>query len=174
MLDFGCGGGEYGLLLKRDGLLANRLYVGAEVDRDLLAYFQNEATPAGPLVTIPTSGTLPFRSSSFDVLLASGVLQYVADWKGCLREIARICAGHIVLARVPIIELSTSVIARQVIEYEDATAVSYMHVFNKRQFADALASNGLSVKKTTSGAESTVLQGLDVPVGSENFVLAAD
>lgn len=172
ILDFGCGGGEYGLLMKRDGLLDNRLYVGAEVNWDLVSYFQNEATPVGPFVTIPSGGALPFRSSSFDVVLASGVLQYVTDWRGCLREIARICDGHVIAARVPVIGLSNSLVARQVVEHEGATAVTYLNLFSKSEFADALVSNGFSVLKTTSGPESVILQERDIRIRSENFVLS--
>lgn len=171
-LDFGCGGGEYGVLLERGGLLRDRLYVGADVDWRLLAFFQKEARPAGPLVTIPTQGDLPFRSSSFDVVLASGVLQYVPNWQSCLAELARICAGHVIAARVPVIDLTESLIARQIVEYEAATSVTYLNLFSKAELADTLASSGFSVTKTMEGTESTTAQDLGAPVLSENLVLS--
>lgn len=45
---------------------------------------------------------LPFANGEFDIVMASGVLEHVPEWRLALEEICRVAAGHIILHRLPI------------------------------------------------------------------------
>jgi SAM-dependent methyltransferase len=45
---------------------------------------------------------LPFANGEFDIVMASGVLEHVPDWRLALEEICRVAAGQIILHRLPI------------------------------------------------------------------------
>jgi SAM-dependent methyltransferase len=45
---------------------------------------------------------LPFQTKSFDIVMASGLLEHVPDWSKALEEITRVAVRYVVLHRLPI------------------------------------------------------------------------
>jgi ubiquinone/menaquinone biosynthesis C-methylase UbiE len=46
--------------------------------------------------------SLPFDSRSFDVVMASGLLEHVPEWRTALNEITRVAIRYVILHRLPI------------------------------------------------------------------------
>jgi SAM-dependent methyltransferase len=86
LLDIGCGPG---ILLKH---LAGSGFDLFGVDLDPAMVAEAAAVTAGAQVSLAVGGIgrLPYASSTFDVVLALGVLEYVQDVEAALNEIARI------------------------------------------------------------------------------------
>lgn len=87
VLELGCGSGQ-GLGLLR---AAGRFCVGADLDRALLQRARAHYGGGIPLVRM-TAEALPFRDSSFDLVLFFEALYYVPDAGRSLDELARVTA----------------------------------------------------------------------------------
>jgi SAM-dependent methyltransferase len=94
LLDLGCGDGVALRYL-------NRLAPGLEtVGADLSAVALAKAKSAGvrsPLV-VCDANHLPFRDSSFELVLCTEVLEHVLDPGEMVRELSRVCTGSLVLS----------------------------------------------------------------------------
>jgi|GEM_PF-2370267 len=90
VLDLGC----------HDGGIASRIAgQGARVvGADRLRYLKMARKRYGvPVVAIDANQTLPFADRTFDTVLISGLLEYVADPLRLLSEASRVCKGRLVL-----------------------------------------------------------------------------
>lgn len=88
ILDFGCGTGGNALTYAAFGPV-----VGIEPDRNALRFASSRPAAARPypITYARAVGTaLPLRSASFDVVVASDVLEHIADDGAAAREIARV------------------------------------------------------------------------------------
>lgn len=87
VLDFGCGTGGNSV-----GYAATGDVVGVEPDREALRFAASRSeTTRYRLDYCRAGGTaLPLRSASFDVVIASDVLEHIADDRGAAVEIARV------------------------------------------------------------------------------------
>jgi ubiquinone/menaquinone biosynthesis C-methylase UbiE len=97
ILDFGCGTGDVALQLHGLGYDVT----GCDISPQMLAVAR-ETDPGIEWLQLTTGGRVPFPDSSFDALVASSVLEYVADLDALLREFHRIVrVGGMVLVTVP-------------------------------------------------------------------------
>lgn len=100
VLDLGCGTGELAAALAAAGMRA----VGCDISQQMLRR-ASAASPAGPAHWVrldPGWRTLPLRAGSFDAVVASSLLEYVADPAAVLRECCRVLRpGGTVLCTVP-------------------------------------------------------------------------
>src|SRR5438093_10274963 len=94
VLDAGCGAGGASVLAARRGAAVN----GLDAAEALLA-IARERVPDGDFRAGDLKA-LPYADASFDAIIASDVLPYVADPLAALRELRRVCAprGRVVLA----------------------------------------------------------------------------
>jgi SAM-dependent methyltransferase len=98
VLDLGCGSGDLARHLAGAGLRVT----GCDISARMLEQAER-ADPAGRWVTLdPAWRELPFAAGAFSAVIASSVLEYVADPVAVLRECARVLApGGTVLCTVP-------------------------------------------------------------------------
>ncbi len=95
-LDVGCGPGHVLNWLKDLKLQQWGLDISIE-------NLRNARARTGAYVVLGSADNMPFRADSFDVVTESSVLHHIEDWKGMLRETARVCApgGAIILDSEP-------------------------------------------------------------------------
>lgn len=86
VLDVGCGNGAY--LAEFAAAPGNRRVVGADLSFDMLLSARDRVGAKCRLI-LGDATRLPFKVQSFDFILASHVLQFVADLDGLAVEIAR-------------------------------------------------------------------------------------
>ena len=98
VLDLGCGSGDLARHLAEAGLRVT----GCDISARMLEQAER-ADPAGTWVALdPAWRKLPFAAGAFGAVVASSVLEYVADPAAVLRECARVLApGGTLLCTVP-------------------------------------------------------------------------
>lgn len=99
VLDLGCGTGDLACILAAAGLRVT----GCDISRQMLSRApRDRGGCAGWVQLEPGWRVLPFASAAFDVVVASSVLEYVAEPVPVLRECARVLRpGGVVLYTVP-------------------------------------------------------------------------
>jgi SAM-dependent methyltransferase len=100
VLDLGCGTGELACRLAVGGLRVT----GCDVSRNMLqhAAARDGAGCATWVRLAPDWRSLPFEPATFDLVVASSVLEYVTEPRTVLRECARVLRpGGVVLYTVP-------------------------------------------------------------------------
>jgi SAM-dependent methyltransferase len=93
-LDVGCGTGRYLAWLRELGLEG----FGADLSLDMLAVSSRRLKEAGaqqPGLVAADAAGLPFADRTFDLVLAVTVLEFVADERRTLAEMARVCRGRL-------------------------------------------------------------------------------
>ncbi|MBI4498776.1 MAG: class I SAM-dependent methyltransferase [Chloroflexi bacterium] len=90
VLEVGCGRGVGAQILRDRG--AGEV-VAFDLDQAMLALARARCRQQGgaPVHLLLASATaLPFAAQSFDAVVEFGVLHHIPDWKGALREVARV------------------------------------------------------------------------------------
>ncbi|MCX7935494.1 MAG: hypothetical protein N3A66_09590 [Planctomycetota bacterium] len=93
-------------------------------------------------------------SRTYDLILASGSLQYARDWRRLLRRLAGAAQGHLFIARLPVVENSRSFVIRQ-----RPHAYGYMTeyvgwILCREEFLACAADCGLKLWRELLGEES--------------------
>lgn len=107
VFDAGCGSGAHAAELIERGATVT----GADLSGDLLAVARERLGPAVPLHRADLSQPLPFPDDTFDLVLSSLVLHYLAEWEPTLREFHRVLqpGGRVVLStHHPFLDLRVS------------------------------------------------------------------
>ncbi|UMR29321.1 class I SAM-dependent methyltransferase [Massilia sp. MB5] len=86
--DIGCGAGTQCRLWAG---LGHRVS-GADINAELIALARQRATAAGMEIgfDVASATQLPWADGSQDLCLVPELLEHVADWRGCIREMARV------------------------------------------------------------------------------------
>jgi ubiquinone/menaquinone biosynthesis C-methylase UbiE len=90
ILDMGCGPGAMTIPLVEQGRRVTAIDLSSAMARD--TYERIEQRGGKPSVAIADACALPFASGVFDVVVTTGVLEYVKDAIVALREIHRVLA----------------------------------------------------------------------------------
>lgn len=96
VLDAGCGSGAHAAELVDRGATVT----GVDLSGNLLAIARERLGPRVPLHRVDLSRPLPFADGTFDLVLSSLVMHYLADWHPTLREFHRVLVpgGRVVLS----------------------------------------------------------------------------
>lgn len=92
------------------------------------------------------AAALPLPDACADVVVSSGVLLHVPDWRAALREHARVARGQVILARTPITDGAT-LHTRQ----RAYGSVWLDTIFNRAEFERAVADVGLRIVSRAPG-----------------------
>src|SRR5262249_53733384 len=100
LLDFGCGNGHYRLILSTYSHTAKWDYVGVDISPDFVQ-FCRKTYPKTCFEAVKEGGPLPFADNEFDIVLASGVIQYIQNEVVTLAELRRVTQGFVPGSRFP-------------------------------------------------------------------------
>ncbi|MBI5017780.1 MAG: class I SAM-dependent methyltransferase [Deltaproteobacteria bacterium] len=91
VLEIGCGRGAGAELLLRE--FRPRELHATDLDLEMLRraeVYMDPAALARATLTVADAVRLPHRDEAFDVVFGFGVLHHIPDWRGALREVARV------------------------------------------------------------------------------------
>jgi ubiquinone/menaquinone biosynthesis C-methylase UbiE len=98
-LDCACTSGYY-LDVIKTALKHDITYTGSDLAESAIEMARARHPSVAWHVASVTS--LPFADKSFDIVMASGVLEHVPEWRKALDEITRVAMQYIILHRLPI------------------------------------------------------------------------
>lgn len=152
ILDWGGGLGLY-------SHLASRLY--PEREWDYHVHELPEFAARGPEFTPQVrfhSRSEEWRDDRFGLVIASGSLQYVPDWRVSLRELANVTGRWLYLARTPVTLSGTEsrVVLHRPRSYGYETDVLF-HVLSRSQLLEELSPRGFSLVREFIGAEEILV-----------------
>lgn len=109
VLEIGCSSGYYSEVIRRDH--PESRYVGVDYSQSFcdLGYSR---FPESNFVC-GDSLQLPFRDSSFPLVMSGSVLLHVRDWKTALRETLRVTSRHAILHRTPVASAKTETFTKR-------------------------------------------------------------
>lgn len=90
-LEIGCGRGAGAEILLRE--FRPRELHATDLDRDMLRRAEDYMAPRARgqiTLTVADALRLPHRDGAFDAVFGFGVLHHIPDWRGALREVARV------------------------------------------------------------------------------------
>lgn len=136
VLDWGSGIGHY-------GPLAEALLPSHEVEYHAydLPAFRGAAAGLSPSTRYPTLEE--WRGRRYDLVLASGSLQYVAEWRLVLDDLARSARDYVLLTRLPVVSSTPSFVVGQLPLRAGYHARLHYWAFNRDQLLDQAGSAGL-------------------------------
>jgi len=170
LLDFGCGNAIYCRLLAAFPTTARWKYVGADINAELISW-SREMDPDTRFEVLEESVAPPFRDDEFDVVLASGVLQYIKDYAGALSELHRIARDRKLISRIPLWKYHPSQIVLQHVSHEDGEEHHPMHVFNRDMLNSLLTRLGFALLFRDYGSEFVYVPGVSEPVVHNSYLL---
>jgi putative methyltransferase (TIGR04325 family) len=170
ILDFGCGTGTYSQLLAAWPATAQWKYVGVDINSELIELcattFQNAR-----FLPISYSGALPFEESVFDVVMASGSLQYVKDPVAALVELRHVAKDYLLLSRMPVWKYVPSRIVVQHVAHLEGEERHPEHVFNRDELERLFTRVGFAILLREYGSELTPVAGIAEPAMSVSYLL---
>lgn len=161
ILDWGGGLGHY-------ALLSRALLPGVEIDyfcRDVPA-FCGQGRLLAPRVTFYSRDD-DFAGRAFDLVLASGALQYVQAWQESVRRLVAATGRYLLITRLPLVSQSPSFIMLQRAQQHGYPTEYLSWCFNRGEFLGELRSAGMELVR-----EFIVAEGIDIPGAPEPCVFA--
>jgi putative methyltransferase (TIGR04325 family) len=145
LLDYGCGNAVYISLLSSFPATKSWKYVGADINAELIEWCR-AANPGIRFEHIRTETVpLPFRDSEFDVVLASGAIQYIRDYHAFLAELHRVTNNYVLLSRVPTWKYNPYQVFRQTVHHKWGTENHTFHVFNRHRLEEDVQRSGFAI-----------------------------
>ena len=170
LLDFGCGSGIFSQALRTSPATAKWKYTGADVNAELLRILR-EVHPGIRFEHLREGDGIPFEDDEFDVVLASGVLQYVEDWEGTLSELGRVTGKYLLLSRLPVWEHQAPRVLMQHVKHHRGEERYPMHVFRRDSLEDLLTP-GFSILLREAGTETYSVPRVGEPVVHQLYLLS--
>ena len=163
VLDFGCGNGHYQAILAAYSHTAKWTYVGVDSKAEFVQ-FCRQTYPTSCFETVEAGQPLPFADNTFDIVLASGVMQYIQHAGLTLAELRRVTRGYVLVSRLPTWKYQDSHIVVQYLRGGFGEEHYPLHVFNRCLVEDLFAQLGLAVLWRDYSSEFFTLAGEREPV----------
>jgi len=144
LLDYGCGNAVYKQLLSIHELTHRWSYVGVDVNR-LSIESCRRRYPEGMFKLIEEGQKLPFPAQFADVVLASGVLEYVEHPVKLLQEFSRVSKDWVLLCRIAAMRNFPSAMYLQTVHHDWGTEEHPMHLFNACDIETMIQNAGLHI-----------------------------
>jgi len=141
----------------------------ADVDAELIEWCRKMYPDAR--FEILRGDRLPFGNGEFDIVLASGVIQYIRDYITILSELHRISKGWILVSRLPLWKHSNSQIVVQHARHAWGEEHHPMHVLRADEMEALFEKLGSSILFHGSGSESYYVPGVSEPVVHNLYLL---
>jgi putative methyltransferase (TIGR04325 family) len=170
LLDFGCGNGHYQSLLSACSYTAKWDYIGVDTRLDFVQ-FCRQTYHKIYIETVEEGSPLPFADNEFDIVLASGVIQYIQNVVETLAELCRVTREYVLVSRLPTWKYHDSQIVVQCLRGTFGEEQYPLHVFNRRMVEDIFAQVGFSVIVRDYGSEFFFLPGEREPVAHILYLL---
>jgi putative methyltransferase (TIGR04325 family) len=170
LLDFGCGNGHYQLILSACSHTAKWDYVGVDIRPDFVQ-FCRQTYPKICFETVEEGSPLPFADNEFDIVLASGVMQYIQNEVVTLAELRRVTQEYVLVSRLPTWKYHDSQIVAQRLHGAWGEEQYPLHVFNRHMVEGIFAQVGFSVIFRDYGSEFFSLPGEREPVAHTLYLL---
>ena len=170
LLDFGCGNGLYRVILAHHAATAPWAYTGADVNREIVEWCRG-AHPGTRFEVVGEGDPVPFGDGDFDVVLASGVLQCVADHASVLSELRRVTRDYVVLSRLPVWNEHPARRVLQHVRHAWGREDHPIRVFNRGELEDLFARLGLTVSESGTGSEAFEVPGVAERAVHNHFLL---
>lgn len=162
MLDFGCGNAVLRKLLVAAGLARRWRYVGVDINPANIATCERLFADCR-FHLAGDGGTIPVPDRVADVVVASGVLEYLEDTAQTLSELRRVARRWVILCRLGLREQEPSAIYWQRVVHEWGQEEHCMHVFKRPELDALLDHAGLEVAWSGVSAASGVWTAPDTP-----------
>ena len=170
LLDFGCGNGHYRSILSAYYHTAKWDYVGVDIRPDFVQFCRKTYIKTC-FETVEEGRPLPFADNEFDVVLASGVIQYVQNAMVTLAELRRVTQEYVLVSRLPTWKYHDSQIVVQHLHFPWGEEQYPLHVFNRHMVEGSFAQVGLSVIFRDYGSEFFYVPGEREPVAHTLYLL---
>lgn len=170
LLDFGCGNALYRPLLAHHALTSRWRYTGADVNADLVKWCR-ETFPGARFEAVEEGRPLPFGDGEFDVVLASGVVQCVADYASVVSELRRVAAGFVLASRIPVWKYHATRVVTQRVSHAWGRESHAVHVFNRDALDEFFARAGFSILFRDYGSEIFNVPGVSEPAVHHHYLL---
>jgi len=140
ILEIGCSMGRYKEIFKTSGIDVE--YYGCDISSEFIKIARAEYCDDHPeRFTIEDATKLSYGDNYFDIAMLGGVLQYVQNYEGCLKEAIRVSKKYVILHRVTVIhESPTRYYKREVY----GKVIPEIH-FNEQELTELLSSLNLSI-----------------------------
>lgn len=143
-LDFGCANGVVAAILAATESTRGWGYIGVDVNGALIEACRRRF-PQHAFHQVKEGHSLPLRDASVDVVLASGVIETIADTQTILRELARVTRSWLLLYRVPCRDEQTEALYWQKVYHSWGVEEHAFHVFNEGHLAEMIHAAGLRI-----------------------------
>lgn len=101
-----------------------------------------------------------WRDRTFDLVFASGALQYARDWRGVVADLAAVTAGHLCVTRLPLFADTPATVVRQDARPHGIDAEFTGWFLNRGEFVSAVGLHGLELRREFWVAEHPVVSGI--------------
>lgn len=158
LLDVGCGTGRWCRILSESPwpLLCWR-YIGVEIDERRVALCRR-LHPGGTFVT-GTLDCLPRVDA--DIVICSGVLQYVRDWRGGLQALVRATGQYLAVLRLPVMKYQPTAICEQEVVSAVGAERHHSWMLNRGEFERCAEQVGLRLELRDYTEEVTRVEGME-------------
>jgi SAM-dependent methyltransferase len=170
LLDFGCGNGLYRVVLQHYPATKNWQYVGIDVNEEVLAWCRMRH-PGIRFEVIRENGCLPFDDDAFQVVMASGVIQCLNDYRQTLAELHRVSSGYTLLSRLPIWSERPTQLVLQHVRSDWGVEDHAVRVFNRAEFDALIEKLGFTIVAREAGSEVFQIEGVPEPAIHGSYLL---
>ena len=110
----------------------------------------------------------------YDLVLASGSLQYSRDWQGALARFAPTAERYLYLTRLNMVSAEPSFVIVQRLQNHGLDGETPMWVFNRDEIVNEATNGGLTLERTFRLADGVWIRGApENPVREQGFLFAA-
>ena len=144
VLDVGCGPGAMAIPLLERGHEVVAIDISAGMVRDAARRARDLGYTASVAVADATS--LPFADGSFGVVVTTGVLEYIQDVRGAMREIARVLRpGGVVIATMSLPRRLERFTVRMYLRVSGRPGGAAQYIHDRKSFDAIVESAGLAI-----------------------------